>query len=85
MSDAAHFKTQAERARKLAIGNDPRTTDTLLKLAAEYEQKARELEAREAKPDLPPDNASAGFAACGLARETLLDLRKHREIAKRLI
>lgn len=53
MSDAAHFKTQAERARKLAIGNDPRTTDTLLKLAAEYEQKARELEAREAKPDLP--------------------------------
>ena len=49
MSEAADLMEQARRCRRLADGiNDPRTIETLRKLADEYEQQAAEAESKSA-------------------------------------
>jgi hypothetical protein len=49
MSDAADLLEQARRCRRLADGiNDPKTLETLRKMAEDYEQRAAEAEAKPA-------------------------------------
>ncbi len=45
MSDAAYFRTQALKCRRLARSSDEREARILDDMADEYEAKARELDA----------------------------------------
>jgi hypothetical protein len=47
MSEAADLREEAKRCRRLAEGiNDPKTLETLRKMADDYEKRATEAEAR---------------------------------------
>jgi hypothetical protein len=55
MPDAAYFRQQAEHCRKMAkIAINPDLRMQLLRLADEFDEKARELDALSESPDKQP-------------------------------